>query len=137
MKKYIFILLVLFSFSCKDNNQNTDNTNLSADITSIEFENTVFDFGSIVEGETVTYVFNFTNTGDAPLVINNVRSSCGCTVPAYSKEPLNPGEDGFIKVTFNSSGKQGSQYKIVTVTTNTDPTDTELVVKGEVNTPNN
>lgn len=133
MKYYVLLIFVLFAFSCKQTGDNqTDESYVQGDLTQIEFKEKTFDFGTIVQGETVTYIYNFTNTGDKPLVINNVRSSCGCTVPAYSNEPISPGEEGFIKVTFNSSGKQGSQYKVVTVSTNTDPENTELFIKGEV-----
>jgi len=134
MKKYVFIIIVFLAFSCKHSEKTVYH---EGDITNIEFQNTTFDFESIIQGETVTYTFNFTNTGQKPLIINNVKSSCGCTVPDYSNEPLAAGEKGYIKVTFNSSGKNGSQYKIVTVTTNTDPENTELIIKGNVTIPNN
>ncbi|MBN2663810.1 MAG: DUF1573 domain-containing protein [Bacteroidales bacterium] len=135
MKKYMVLFLVLLSFSCKQTSNETDIVNDQSELTKIEFKNSTFDFGTIVQGETVTHIYYFNNTGTKPLVINGVRSSCGCTVPAYSKEPLNPGEEGYIKVTFNSSGKQGSQNKVVTVSTNTDPENTELFIKGDVTIP--
>lgn len=83
------------------------------------FDQDVHDFGTIKEGQTVVYTFNFTNTGEADLIITKAHGSCGCTVPDYPKEPIKPGESGKIKVSFNSTGKKGVQEKTVTITSNT------------------
>ncbi len=98
----------------------------------IEFEESEFDFGTIESGESVSYVFVFTNTGDIPLIITNAKGSCGCTVPFYPKMPILPGETSEIEVEFNSKGKHGKQSKRVTLTTNADPAQTFLTVRGEV-----
>ncbi len=100
--------------------------------TTIQYENNEFDFQTIDEGEIVKHIYKFKNTGDLPLVISNCKGSCGCTVPTWPKEPIPPGGEGEIKVEFNSKGKPGSQRKQVTVTANTTPTETFLVIKGEV-----
>jgi hypothetical protein len=100
--------------------------------TTIKYENNEFDYGFIDEGEVVKHIYKFTNTGDVPLVISNCKGSCGCTVPTWPKEPVPPGGQGEIKVEFNSKGKPGPQRKQVTVTANTTPTETFLVIKGEV-----
>ena len=76
--------------------------------TSIAYGEEVYDFGTITEGEKVTHVFNFTNTGDADLVIVSAKGSCGCTVPEWPKEPIAPGAEGKISVVFNSEGKKGT-----------------------------
>lgn len=94
------------------------------------WEKTTHDFGKIVQNKPVTYVFEFTNTGDSPLVITNAQGSCGCTVPSYPKEPIGPGEKGEIKVSFNAAS-MGVFNKTVTITANTDKPAT-LIIKGEV-----
>jgi len=86
----------------------------------IKFANTEHDFGTIAEGTKAEHVYTFTNEGTADLVISDVKASCGCTVPSYTKEPVKPGGSGEIKVTFDSSGKPGNQQKQVTVTLNTE-----------------
>nr|HNH67158.1 DUF1573 domain-containing protein [Bacteroidia bacterium] len=68
----------------------------------------------ITEGEIVSYNFKFKNSGKAPLIITQASASCGCTVPEYSKDPIAPGQEGFIKVTFNSEGKHGMTSKTIT-----------------------
>ena len=98
----------------------------------ISYQETEFDFGAIKEGETVTHVFNFTNTGKEPLIISNAKGSCGCTVPSWPREPIPPGGKGDIKVEFNSKGKTGLQTKKVTITANTEPTQTFLTISGNV-----
>ncbi len=100
--------------------------------TTIQYVQPVYDFGHIDEGEIVTHVYKFKNTGGEPLVISNCKGSCGCTVPTWPKEPIPPGGEGEIKVEFNSKGKPGVQSKRVTVTANTMPTETFIEIKGEV-----
>lgn len=98
----------------------------------IKFEKDTYDFGKIVEGEKVSYNFSFTNTGGTPLIISDASATCGCTVPEVPKEPIAPGETATIKVVFSSAGKVGLQDKVVTVTANTIPAQTQLHVIGEV-----
>lgn len=83
------------------------------------FDETEYDFGTIQQGEAQEHVFTFTNTGDAPLVITDAKSSCGCTVPTFTKEPIAPGEKGEMLVKFNGSGRN-QVMKTVTVTANTE-----------------
>lgn len=104
--------------------------------TTMEFEEEVFDYGTIMEGEKVTHVYKFTNTGDEALVISNAKGSCGCTVPDWPKAPIAAGESGEIKVVFDSKGKGkvggNPQSKRVTITANTDPVNSYLTIKGTV-----
>jgi hypothetical protein len=86
--------------------------------TTIEFEETKHNFGTIKEGEKVRHSYKFKNTGDHPLVISNATASCGCTVPSYPKEPIAPGGSGVIEVEFNSKGKPGHQQKNVMIYSN-------------------
>ncbi len=81
----------------------------------LTFETETHDFGSITEGETPTYTFRFTNTGDEPLTISHVQPSCGCTAPSYSTEPVLPNAMGEITVAYNSEGRPGDFNKTVSV----------------------
>jgi len=90
------------------------------------------DFGNINEGDQVEHVFEFTNTGEAPLIISAAKGSCGCTVPEWPKEPIAVGEKGEIKVKFNSKKKPGIQNKTVTITSNTFPTQKKIKIKADV-----
>ncbi len=100
--------------------------------TTMTLDETEFDFGTIDEGEKVSHVYKFTNTGEEPLIISNAKGSCGCTVPKWPKDPIAPGEKGEILVEFNSKNKKGKQSKRVTLTANTNPTQSFLTIKGEV-----
>lgn len=102
------------------------------DAAKIEFEEEVFDFGDIAEGEAVEHIFKFKNVGKNPLVISHAEGSCGCTVPEWPKEPIAPGQGGEMKVKFNSEGKQGEQDKTVTVSANTIPNKTKVRIVGGV-----
>ena len=98
-------------------------------------EQSTFEFGLIEQGEVIQNVFEITNTGTEPLVISNAKGSCGCTVPNWPKEPVMPGETAQILVKIDSKGKKGKQSKRVTITANTDPAQTFLTVRGEVEEP--
>lgn len=100
--------------------------------TTIAFEETDFDFGSIKEGEKVKHTYKFKNTGKEPLVISSAKGSCGCTVPKWPSEPIAPGGTGQIDVEFDSKGKPGKQTKRVTVVANTEPAQTFLNISGNV-----
>ncbi|MBP8724588.1 MAG: DUF1573 domain-containing protein [Saprospiraceae bacterium] len=104
--------------------------------TTIEFEEMVFDWGEIKEGEHVKYAYKFKNTGSEPLIIADAKGSCGCTVPDWPREPIAPGASGEIKVEFDSKGKGSDdgqkQTKKVTVTANTNPPQTYLTITGVV-----
>lgn len=101
-------------------------------LTTIKYDEASYDFGVADEGTVVRHVYQFKNTGDQPLVISNAKGSCGCTVPTWPKQPIPPGATGEIAVEFNTKGKPGRQSKQVTVTANTNPTDTHLEIRGEV-----
>ena len=95
----------------------------------MEWTNVEHDFGTINEGEKVTHVYQFKNTGAVPLIIETVRPSCGCTAPNWSKEPIPVGGTGEVEVVFDSKGKPNAQNKTVTVTANTWPQSTVLRFK--------
>jgi len=102
------------------------------DLPLIKFEETEHDFGRILEGETVSFDFSFTNTGKSDLLLAEVSTSCGCTVPSYPKAPIRPDEKGVVKVTFNSQGRRGFQTKDIVVVSNTQPNSTVLRIKAQV-----
>ena len=101
--------------------------------TAMVFDTYEHDFGTMDEGDAVTHVFKFTNTGSEPLILDKCKGSCGCTVPQCPKEPIAPGASGEIEVKFNSKGKKNSQTKTVTINANTDPGQTILKIKAFVN----
>ncbi len=145
----LFVLLLIFS-SCSDsvkkestdkvdpaivNNPATADPSASLDenaVPVIEFETTRHHFGVIESGEKVSHSFKFINSGNAPLVISSAKATCGCTVPSYTKEPIQPGEKGSIEVTFDSSGKSGMESKNVTIISNASPNTTVLTISAEI-----
>ena len=99
----------------------------------ITFEKTEHDFGKIHEEDgRVSVVFSFKNEGMAPLVLSNVRASCGCTTPTWTKEPVEPGQTGSITVTYNPNGRPGRFQKTVTITSNATEATKRVYIKGEV-----
>ncbi len=100
----------------------------------IKFDKTTHDFGTFSESSPkVTCEFTYKNVGDAPLVINQAVASCGCTVPEYTKTPVQPGESGSIKVTYNGTGKfPGHFKKMITVRTNGKVEMTRLYIEGDM-----
>jgi hypothetical protein len=99
----------------------------------IEFGKTTHDYGKInEEAGLAETVFEFTNTGNAPLILNNVKATCGCTTPEWSKEPIAPGGKSTIKVGYNPQNRPGAFNKNVNVYSNTQPSVTVLTIMGEV-----
>ncbi len=109
-----------------------DGTIDTFNVAKIEFEEEIYDFGEVREGDIVRHTFKFRNTGRQPLIITDARSSCGCTVPQWPKEPIPPGGQGEIVVEFNTAGKKNRQSKPVTITANTFPSTTRIYLRGFV-----
>ena len=121
MKKLILMAATIFSIAAM------------AQEAVITFDKTTHDFGKINEADgRVTTVFEFKNEGMIPLVLTNVKASCGCTTPKWTREPIEPGQTGQITVTYNASGRPGRFQKTVTVTSNAAEPTTRLYIKGEV-----
>ncbi len=150
MKKYLNLMLgvctlcLLISCGSGDqiktedvvNNPNTANGVVNMDdLPVFEFETDTHDFGRIGQGEKVSFVFKFKNSGKRDLVISGQKATCGCTVADYPKNPVKPGESGQIAVSFDSEGKKGMQTKTVTLTANTQPNTKVLTIKAEVVLP--
>jgi hypothetical protein len=131
MKKLFSILAFVvcwFSISCSQTPRTAEANKNGA---VIKFETTEHDFGTIAKGGDGTYEFVFKNTGKEPLVLNNVRSSCGCTVPKWPKEPVKKGDKGSIKVSYNTH-ITGSFSKSITVYSNSGKNPVILSIKGKV-----
>lgn len=100
----------------------------------ITFAETTYNFGTIAETKgVVSHQFEFTNTGDKPLVIVDATAECGCTTPEFPVTPIQPGKKGVIKVTYNPLGRPGGFTKAVTVKTNGKPKKARIYIKGVVN----
>jgi hypothetical protein len=147
MRTYIFIfgLLLLASFySCNNGDKKTggeynitnsstgNGQNNNGGLPTMNFEETEYNFGTVIQGEKVSHSFVFTNNGDGNLIVSNVKASCGCTVPKWTKEPIKPGEKGTIELVFDSSNRDGKQTKSAKVYSNTEPNVTELFIRCEV-----
>lgn len=127
--------------SCKDNaaekvvEEKVEQAELRDATTSaypvMSFDETQFDFGEIVQGTHVEHMFAFTNTGDAPLVITRASSSCGCTIPEFTREAIAPGERGELLVKFDGSGR-GTVSKNITVYTNTEKGNEMLRIRASI-----
>jgi hypothetical protein len=127
MKKLsTLLLLCIFAF----------HSNAQEKTAKIEFESTVIDYGTIEKGADGVRVFKFTNTGDAPLIVSKVKSSCGCTVPKKPEGPILPGESGEIQVKYDTN-RVNPIRKTITVTSNADTPTVALKIKGTVIDSNN
>ncbi|MCG8389444.1 MAG: DUF1573 domain-containing protein [Cytophagales bacterium] len=101
----------------------------SANGAVMTFEEVKYDFGDIYQGDKVEHIFKFENTGNEPLIITNVQTTCGCTAPNWPRDPVIPGQESEIKVVFNSAGKIGRQNKVITIISNaTNPTNKVTIV---------
>lgn len=117
------------SNSKKDPAANTKEKEL---LTTVQWLDSLQNFGKVIEGEKVVIMFNFKNTGKNPLIIKDVTASCGCTVPEKPKEAIRPGETGVIKAEFNSENRAGFASKDVIVSCNTSTETYTLHFEGEV-----
>ncbi len=139
---------MLILTGCGDNNNKVLSTDLvknpktvsgSEDMSQlpvIEFDKLTHDFGKVTQGEKVTFNFRFKNTGKSDLLITSVNTSCGCTASEFPREPIKPGEQKSLRVTFDSEGRKGIQNKTITVVSNCQPDITVLRIKAMVVTMN-
>jgi hypothetical protein len=146
MKKNSLALILLVSLtvvliSCRSKSNNSGTSGIGSNTSSsgnavdsnakpiMKFETDFHDFGKLNSGELVSYSFKFKNTGKSVLLISNVGTSCGCTVTAFPKRPIQPGEESTIDVKFDSTGKHGRQSKSITIFANTEPTETTIRIQ--------
>ena len=145
MKDILFLLSFFFLFACGDDpfskvkSGNVEmasvRDNSPSKFPAMSFDKTTHDFGVIQNGTPVETVFSYTNTGQAPLVIADIKSTCGCTVPKdWSREPLNPGESSQFTVKFDGKGLNNTS-KTVTVTANTQTGRETVKITAFINNP--
>lgn len=154
MRTYALTLtFLIFATACndKDQNQRIDSNLLPANLVqnprtagkvsgdqleqmaAMQFTDTIHHFGNVYSGEEVTHEFIFTNTGNSPLLISSVSTTCGCTIADYPKEPVLPGESGAIKTNYKPSSDQlGYEEKTISVLTNTSKGQYKLYIKAQI-----
>lgn len=101
----------------------------------VEFTENTYDFGTVKEEDgKVSHVFTFTNISQSPITVTNVKASCGCTTPNWSRQPVMPGEQGVVTATYSASGRPGNFHKSITVTLSngTENFTVVLYIKGQV-----
>lgn len=132
MKRFISTLILVFAFVFGANaqTQKAEQKPVSNQA-EITFEKLEHDYGNVPQGGDGVTQFKYTNTGKVPLVLSKVRSSCGCTVPSWSKEPLMPGQSASITVKYNTNNV-GAINKSVTVESNASNSRVILKIKGQV-----
>ncbi|MCS6967133.1 MAG: DUF1573 domain-containing protein [Cytophagales bacterium] len=126
MRKFIALLLTLFVSIALQAQQPEDKYPF------LSFVKREQNFGDIKRGTIVSHQFEFTNTGNAPLVLADVRVTCGCTVTQWTRQPIMPGEKGVIVVQFNSADHIGPQNKVVTVLSNAKNDIEHLLIRANV-----
>lgn len=137
MKNTVFSLFVLLFTSMGVFAQTTTTTEtkpVNPNAPKIEFKETEYDFKEVEEGPQAKHEFVFKNTGKEPLILSNVKASCGCTTPSWPKEPILPGQDAKILVTYNTQGRPGTFTKSITITSNATEETKVIYIKGKVNT---
>lgn len=125
MKRSIILLMVCMTFGMIHAQESDKN--------DVEFNKLVHDFGKVIETDGILECdFIVTNNSNKPLVVSRVSAGCGCTVPNWTKEPIQAGEKGFVKVTFDPKGRNGNFTKSLTVYTTGDSSPTRLSIKGTI-----
>tara|TARA_A100001011_G_C13955151_1_gene692923 strand:- start:47 stop:451 length:405 start_codon:yes stop_codon:yes gene_type:complete len=99
----------------------------------IVFSEEKYEFGDIIQGDVIEHIFEFKNSGNSPLILQDVKTTCGCTVPEWPRAPLPPGATAELKVKFNSAGKIGIQNKVITVISNATNQTTRVMIVTNVN----
>lgn len=116
------VCLIVILASCNNSGKKSINSGVNSladtGTSKIVFKEYEHAFGEVAEGEKISYTFKFENTGTGNLIINSAKTTCGCTVPKYDKEPIRPGDTGNIEVVFDTSDRNGMQTKTITVESN-------------------
>ena len=137
MKKLLLLGAMVLGFSSLSMAQTAAMTPVAAtpnnpNKAEFKFDKESHDFGSVQQGPAAIYDFKFANTGKEPLILTNVVASCGCTTPKWSKDPVAPGKDGDILVSFDTNGRPGTFTKAVTISSNSKTPIKVLYIKGIV-----
>jgi len=147
-KKQLIYCICFALLACKSNeNPYANNLNIepsvlaemdTAHYTTIKWKDSIFNFGTVTAGDSVHIQFHFTNTGNTPLFIFNTQSTCGCTITGFPKEPILPGKQGYISVTFKSETQVGNIDKTIVVIANTKKSKRNpLIIRGIVEPTSN
>ncbi|MDR1525527.1 MAG: DUF1573 domain-containing protein [Tannerella sp.] len=132
MKRIIFLVIACALSNIVVKAQESLVKEENTDTTAV-FNRVVHDFKTVSEsGGLIECEFTLTNTGDNPLVITKVTTSCGCTASDWTKEPIGAGKQGFVKVSFDPKGRKGEFVKSLTVFTNGNPSSLRLKIKGNI-----
>lgn len=131
--KILLFAIVVFSFIGANAQSTTETKPVNPNAPKIEFKENEYDFKEVDEGPQAKHEFVFKNTGKEPLILTNVKASCGCTTPSWPKEPILPGQEGKILVTYNTQGRPGSFTKSITITSNAGDEAKVIYIKGKVN----
>jgi Protein of unknown function (DUF1573) len=155
MKRYAIALIMIAFAACNQSGNDkdksaTDSSLLSTSLVNnphsangldtatynakatMDFKDTLHNFGNVQQGEMVQYEFEFTNNGKSPLIISSATGSCGCTVADYPHDPVMPGKSAAMKTMFSSAGKSGHQEKSITIVTNAKRPVYMLYIKADV-----
>lgn len=123
-----FLFFQLIACKSKDDTQ----TNVSK-ITSVKIEEKSYDFGTILQSDSITHEFRIKNTGNIPLIIKSAKAGCGCTIPKWDNNPITPNEYATIEVKYKpTKNTEGFINKSIVVQANTDSTFHVLYIKGNV-----
>ena len=144
MKKYSILFTLTFTLCCafsactnesKEKEHTAESQLVTIELPVIFFKEEKHDFGTITQGEKVSYSFHFKNTGETDLIISSANGSCGCTVGTFPHEPIKAGQESKIDVVFDSGGKSGLVEKTVTLTTNCIPNTKVLTINSNIIVP--
>lgn len=141
-----FLLISLLFIGCKDNKKtystelvhipvSAEGKNDKTAMPKFKFETTEHDFGTLMQGEKVSFTYKFINVGSSDLIISTVVPSCGCTVAQFTETPVKSGGDGFVTINFNTENKKGFVKKHVTIEANTYPAESKLWFLATVELP--
>ena len=131
MKRTLNSLIILVLAIGFFNATSTEFDKYNTKVAVIKFKTEIIDYGTVTQNSDGTKIFTFTNEGNAPLLITKVKTSCGCTVPSYSKAPIMPGDSGELEIKYNTK-KLGAFTKTVTVTSNAEGGNKILKIKGNI-----
>lgn len=141
MVKFCFSIIILIAFMACGEPKNRPSTlseleKIAADtanFTSLQWKDSIINFGTIKQNQQIEITFYCTNTGTKPLYIIKVQPGCGCTTGDYTKEPIKPGEQGWVKAIFNSTNQLPEVHKSILVYCNTKPnTEHKLLFEGSI-----
>jgi len=136
MKKLLIVILIVFGMGsaamAQATTTGTATTQTKPAVSAVKFDETIYNFGEVAYNSSVTHSFKFTNVTNAPIAIRDVGTSCGCTTPSYSKEPVAPGKTGEVTAKYDSS-RIGGFNKTLTVSINDEQI--KLVISGTIKPP--